>query len=95
MKVTLELQVLNALGMHARPASEFVRCALHFKSTSVVIRKGGQSFAATSILEVLTAELDAGSAFTVEADGPDAEAVVQDLAALMVRFRDEEASEAK
>ncbi len=93
MKVILELQVLNALGLHARPASELVRCALKFKDTTIALRKGDQTFAATSILEVLTAELDQGAVFTVEADGPTAEAAVKEIAALMIRFRDEEAAE--
>ena len=93
MKATIELQVLNPLGLHARPASEFVRCAMKFKGTAIALRKGGQTFAATSILEVLTAELDLGAAFTLEAEGPDAETAVEELAALMVRFRDEEAAE--
>ncbi len=93
MKTTAELQVLNPLGLHARPASEFVRCAMKFKGTTIVLRKGEQTFAATSILEVLTAELDLGAVFTAEADGPEAEPAVRELAALLVRFRDEEAAE--
>ncbi len=93
MKATTELRVLNALGLHARPASEFVRCALKFKGTAILLRKGDQTFAATSILEVLTAELDQGTIFSVEADGPDAETALQEMAALMIRFRDEEAAE--
>ena len=95
MKSTVELQVLNPLGLHARPASEFVRCAMKFKGTTIVLHKGDQTFAATSILEVLTAELDQGAVFLAEADGPDAEAALQELGALMIRFRDEEAAEGK
>ncbi len=90
MTATIELRVLNALGLHARPASGFVRCALKFKGTTITLRKGDQTFAATSILEVLTAELDQGAVFTVEADGPDADTAVQELAALMIRICDEE-----
>ena len=93
MKATVELKVLNPLGLHARPASEFVRCAMKFRGTAIILRKGDQTFAATSILEVLTAELDEGAVFTAEADGPEAEIALQELAALMVRFRDEEAAE--
>ena len=58
-----------------------------------MLRKGEQTFAATSILEVLTAELDMGAVFTAEADGPEAEPAVRELAALLVRFRDEEAAD--
>lgn len=93
MKLTAELQVLNLLGLHARPASEFVRCAMKFKGTAIVIRKDEQTFVATSILEVLTAELDQGAVFLLEADGPDAEAALQELGALLARFRDEEVAE--
>ena len=95
MKTTLELQVLNPLGLHARPASEFVRCAMKFKETTVLLRIGDQTFSATSILEILTAELDQGTVFTLEAEGTEAETAVQELAALMVRFRDEEAREGR
>ena len=93
MKATIELQVLNPLGLHARPASEFVRCAMKFKGTTITLCKDGQTFAATSILEVLTAELDLGAEFTLHAEGPEAEIAVQELAAMMARFRDEEAAE--
>ncbi len=92
MKAIRELQVLNPLGLHARPASEFVRCAMRFKGTTIVLCKEGQTFAATSILEILTAELDQGAAFTLEAEGPDAETALNELAAMLVRFRDEEAA---
>ncbi len=92
MARTVELEVLNVLGLHARPAAEFVRCAMRHPSTAIVLRKDGASYAATSILEVLMANLDQGAVFTLEADGPDAEAAIRELSALLVRFRDEEAT---
>ena len=95
MKVTVELQVLNELGLHARPASEFVRCALRFKTTSIRIHKGEQWFVASSILEILSAELDHGTIFLLEAEGPEAEAAAEEFAALMQRIRDEEAGESR
>ena len=90
MPQSVELEVLNELGLHARPATEFVRCALRFKSTAITLRKDGATYAATSILEVLMANLDRGAAFTLEADGPDADEALRELAALLVKFRDEE-----
>lgn len=92
MAVTVELEVLNALGLHARPASEFVRCAMRYKSTAIVLRKDGAAYAATSILEVLMANLDQGAVFALEADGPDADEAIRELSALLTRFRDEEAA---
>ncbi len=90
MPLTVELEVLNALGLHARPATEFVRCALRYKTTTILLRKDGAVYAATSILEVLMANLDQGAVFTLEADGPDAQDALHELSALLARFRDEE-----
>ena len=86
----IELEVLNELGLHARPATEFVRCAQKFKSTTLTIRRGESRFSCMSILEVLTANLDQGAVFTLEADGPDAEEAMQAFAAMLVRFKEEE-----
>ena len=90
MPQTLELEVLNELGLHARPATEFVRCALRYPSTTITIHKEGEVYAATSILEVLTANLDMGAVFTLQADGPEADAALEEFAALLVHFREEE-----
>ena len=84
-----ELTILNKLGLHARPAAEFVRCARKFKST-IVIRKDGEEFSAASILDVLSANLDCGAHMTVNADGPDAEAALDALTALIEQFQHQE-----
>lgn len=93
MASSIPLEVLNDLGLHARPASDFVRCALKFPATKIQIRRGEETYAATSILEVLTANLDLGAAFTLEADGPDEAEALGLLAALMVEFREQELRE--
>ena len=85
----LEATILNKLGLHARPASEFVRCARSFKST-VVIKKNDETFSAASILDVLSANLDCGSTMVLEADGPDAEIALQRLCQLLEEFRVQE-----
>lgn len=95
MKATVELRVLNELGLHARPATEFVKCALRFKSTSIILFKGEQTFVASSILEILSAELDHGTVFLLEADGPEAEPALEAFTALMQKIlADEEADRA-
>ena len=90
MPSSLQLEVLNELGLHARPATEFVRCALRYPGTLITLHKEGEVYAATSILEVLTANLERGAFFTLHADGPDADAALAELAALLVPFRDED-----
>jgi phosphotransferase system HPr-like phosphotransfer protein len=54
------------------------------------IWKGEESFSAGSILEVLSADLDCGARVVIEAVGPDEHEALDDLEALLLRFRDEE-----
>lgn len=84
-----EVRVLNKLGLHARPAAEFVRAARAFRST-VRIRKDGEIFSAASILDVLTANLECGAVMVIEAEGPDAEAALERLAKLLHEFKKQE-----
>ena len=90
MSRTIELTVLNRLGIHARPAAEIIRCARKFTSTKITILRDDEVFVATSILSVLSASLEHGARFTVEADGPEAEQALEEMAALMTHIRDEE-----
>ena len=65
-----EVEIVNKLGSHARPASHLVRCVIRFKS-KITICKGDENFSAASILEVLSADLDCGARVVLEAIGPD------------------------
>jgi phosphocarrier protein len=84
-----ELVILNKMGLHARPAAEFVRTSRRFKST-VMIKKDGEEYSAESILDVLSANLDCGSRMILSADGSDADAALDALAALLIQFRDQD-----
>ena len=84
-----EVEIVNKLGLHARPAALFVRCVIRFKST-VTIWKGEENFSAASLLEVLTANLDCGARVVLEAIGPDEQEAIDELEALLLRFREEE-----
>ena len=84
-----EVQIVNQLGLHARPAAEFVKCAMEFRS-EILLRRGEERYSASSILEVLSANLDCGARVTLEAVGPDAEEALDRLERLLVALRDEE-----
>jgi|SRR5450432_1619360 len=84
-----EVKVLNKLGLHARPAAEFVRAARAFKAT-ITIRKNGEEYSASSILDVLSANCDFGSILLLIADGPDAETALERLSGLMHSFKEQE-----
>lgn len=84
-----EVEIVNELGLHARPAAEFVRAVQKFEC-EVTIRKGEEHFSGASILEVLSANLDRGAKVTLEAIGPDAEQALDKLSALLLEFREQE-----
>jgi phosphocarrier protein len=86
-----EVQIVNELGLHARPAAEFVRCAMKFQS-EIVLRRGADCFSAASILEVLSANLDCGAKVVLEAVGPDAEHALDELEKLLDEFRDDQSA---
>jgi phosphocarrier protein len=80
-----EIKIVNELGLHARPAAEFVRAAKAFRS-QIWLVKGDSRFSADSILDVLTANLNCGETAVIEAEGPDAEEAVKRLAELTGEF---------
>ena len=77
----ITLTINNKVGLHARPASIFVREASKFKST-IKVRNGAREANAKSILNVLTLGEDMGSVITISAEGEDAEQALQALQAL-------------
>ena len=76
------VKIRNKLGLHARPAAEFVRHARSYRSRIVIVR-AGQEFSATSILEVLTACVNCGAVITLTAEGPDADQALEGLVNLL------------
>lgn len=73
-----QITVTNELGLHARPAAEFVRRANGFRS-EIWILTGKQRFSALSLIEVMRANLNQGAVATLEAVGPDALEAVECL----------------
>ena len=86
-----EVEILNPLGLHARPAAEFVRCVMKFNS-EVLIWKGEEQFSGGSILEVLSANLDCGTRVILEVTGPDAAEALEELERLLFEFKEQEES---
>ena len=77
------IEIINALGLHMRPADKFVRLALQFKSEIRVIHDNGNEFNGKSILDLTSLAAECGTRLDLEACGPDAEAAVATLAALV------------
>lgn len=84
------VRVENRLGMHARPAAEFVKVAGRFAS-DISLGKDGTWVNGKSILGVMTLAAEFGSTLTIRASGPDAdEAVAALVAVLRKRWEREE-----
>lgn len=79
---SLEVEVPNRLGMHARPCAEFVKLAGGF-SSAVTVRKQRLSVNGKSIMGVLMLAAERGSSLTITAEGDDAAAAVKALARLV------------
>lgn len=84
-----EVKIVNGLGLHARPAAEFVRAANAFRS-QIWIVKDEERFSAKSIIEVLSSNLNCGDTAIIEAEGPDSGSAIANLTKLVSEFKDED-----
>ena len=82
-----EIIIQNALGLHARPAMQFVDLANQFASEITVEKPVGDDGPVTvdgkSVMQMITLEATQGTRLMVTADGADADAAVEQLAALV------------
>lgn len=65
-------QIVNKLGIHARPAAEIVKTASRFRSSIVIVRDDLE-VNAKSIMGVMMLAAEHGSSITIRAEGDDAE----------------------
>jgi len=84
-----EVRITNKLGLHARPAAQFVKRARSFRSEIWVI-KAGKRYSASSLIDILRANLDCRAAATLEAYGVDADDALDELEKLLAEFHETE-----
>ena len=73
-KVTLT----NEIGLHARPASIFIRAAVQFPC-DIIVEKDGRSYNAKSIMSILSMSASNGEELTIKASGEKEEDAVNSL----------------
>lgn len=80
-----ETTIVNATGLHARPASLFCKTASGFKSNVTVKKAGdeGDGVNAKSMLALMTQGLSCGTAIVISADGEDEQDAVKALIELI------------
>jgi phosphocarrier protein len=87
--VQKELEIRNKLGLHARAAAKFVRCASEFESY-IQVGKDAMTVNGKSIIGVLLLAAPQGSNILVIADGDDEDDALSALAELVAtRFGEE------
>ena len=74
--------IVNRRGLHARASARFVKCAEGF-DCEVTVVKDGQSVGGTSIMGLMTLAAAPGSTIELQAKGPQAEAALDALCALI------------
>jgi len=77
-----EAMIVNPLGMHARPAAEFVKIAARFRS-QVDVTKGDLTVNGKSIMGVMMLAAECGSSLLIRTDGDDATEAMTALLSLV------------
>ncbi len=88
-RCTISVTIVNRLGLHARPAMEFVDCAGKFKCT-VFVSKGDEQIDGKSIMQVMMLAATKGTILQIVAEGEDAEAACEALRELVESGFDED-----
>jgi phosphocarrier protein HPr len=80
--ITRDVSILNALGLHARAAARFVQTANRFQS-AIRVTRGDRTVDGKSIMGILLLAAARGTMLTIAIEGPDAEAAMHELCALV------------
>jgi phosphocarrier protein HPr len=84
------VEIVNKRGLHARASAKFVKLATSFDA-EVKVGRDGTQVDARSIMGLMMLAAGPGSTIDIEAEGPDAEAAVNALAALVAaKFEEDE-----
>lgn len=83
--VTRKTSVMNDLGLHARPAMQFVDVANQFRSNIRVESKGDEPGEADgkSVMQMIILAATQGTPLVITADGDDAQTAVDALVTLV------------
>jgi phosphocarrier protein HPr len=89
MSATRTVDIVNERGLHARASAKFVKLAAGFDA-EVTVAKDGSRVDARSIMGLMMLAAGPGCCVEISAVGPQAEAAVEALTALVAARFDEE-----
>jgi len=87
--VSVEICIVNKLGLHARAAAKFVTLASSFKS-EIKVARGGRCVNGKSIMGVMMLAAGKGMQINVTADGSDEALAIERLQQLVAQRFDED-----
>ena len=83
------VEIINERGLHARASAKFVKLAAAFDA-EVTVPRDGTTVDARSIMGLMMLAAGPGCCIDIEAEGPDADAALAALSALVeCRFEEE------
>jgi phosphocarrier protein HPr len=80
--VARQVEICNKRGLHARASAKFVQIAEQYDA-EVKVTRGNETVGGTSIMGLMMLAAGPGTTITIEATGPEAELVIEALAALV------------
>src|SRR5229473_2747812 len=80
--VCRELPIINKRGLHARASAKFVQTVERFNA-EVWVTRGGETVGGTSIMGLMMLSAAPGTTIVVSAIGPEAEAAITAISALV------------
>lgn len=89
MALKRTLQIVNVRGLHARASRKLAELAFKYES-SIVVRREDEAADARSLMDLMMLGAGIGSEIEIEADGADAAAAIEAIAALVANKFDEE-----
>ncbi|MEA1927647.1 MAG: HPr family phosphocarrier protein [Candidatus Auribacterota bacterium] len=82
-EIIKEIEIVNKLGMHARPAARLVQVTSRF-SSDINFKRGSDEVNGKSIMGVLMLAAPYGSKITVIARGDDADEAIKEIESLIL-----------
>lgn len=92
MTLKKKLIIKNPQGLHARPASIFVKIANKYEA-EVTVKKGRQQVNGKSIMGLMMLAANEGTTITIEIDGKDARRAMDELEEFLGRKEEPSSNE--
>lgn len=80
--VSKTVTIINAEGMHMRPAGMIAKAVKAYPDTEVILKANGKDIKAKAVMQIMAAGLKKGTEVEITANGPQEQAALDELAAM-------------